>query len=345
VNNFRPMLGNLLIDVVFVEGPPGSTAALTQAEKVDALRNVYTAGGLLRILAERWARQQTPQPVKRVCEFTVTGRTVRLNLDPGLLPTIGTFNDIDAKWLDPTLAAMGLGSGDVFQRVEDHRRKLFLLTFPWLGRPIATTSGPLADAFPIFVTNYPCHKRPHSRGGMVILPWTAVSNAYSDNLDGLIAHETGHVFGAPDEYGDCTTDDTRGFFDTRNTNCALVSRNPDVPNTATRELCIMDKHAHHLCSVTPLYWGWRDIDHDGVPDLMAPATVQNATRPVTPGTTETVTGRNVWDARLALFDNQATPDPITILSPTSIEVKVPPTATGTVTITLLTRAGPSLPAP
>jgi hypothetical protein len=78
---------------------------------------------------------------------------------------------------------------------------------------------------------------------------------------------------------------------------------------------------------------------------MAPATVQNATRAVTPGTTERITGRNVWDARLVLFDGKATPDPITPLSPTSIEAKVPPNASGTVTITVLTRAGRSIPAP
>jgi len=336
VSEFRPMVGHLLILVIFVEGPPGSTAALSEREKTDALLNVYRATGLLRRLSDTWGSQQVP-PVKRLCGFTVLNRSVRVALDPGQLPVGGSFSDVDAKWLEATTDILQLTGGSVFERVERLRQGLIGRTFLSLG---------VADAFPLFVTNYPCSKPGHAPNHrMVIIPWTVVSATQTGNVDGVIAHEIGHVFGAPDEYGHCVTSQVAGFFDTANTNCALVQRNPDIPNTGPRARCIMDQHAHALCPVTPIHWGWADADHDGLPDLMAPATVQGATRSVTPGTTEIVNGRNVWDARAVLFGDEVVGGPFKINSPTSIEVSVPASASGTVTISLLTRAGMSTPAP
>lgn len=332
---FRPMLGNLLALVVFVEGPQGSSAELPEAQKTEALLSVFTGCGLLRRLAEAWGRAQAP-PIRRVCTFTVHWRTVSLSLDPGMLPVGGPFSQVDEVWINQAAAQLNFPDGTAAERVENIRRTLFATTFLKLG---------VTDAFPIFVTNYPCSKPSHAPNGMVILPWTVASATQSGNLDGLVAHEIGHVFGAPDEYGHCTTSQTTGFFDTANTNCAFVSRAPDIPNTAARERCVMDKHAHFLCRETPGHWGWSDADHDGVLDLMLPATVQGATRAVTPGTEVTITGRNIWDARVVLFGDQPNTDPIRVDSASSIAVKVPAGASGTVTISVLTRAGMSSPAP
>ncbi|MFF3305454.1 IPT/TIG domain-containing protein [Streptomyces sp. NPDC001741] len=336
MSNFRPMVGNLLASVIFVEGPPGSSAQLDEAQKNEALLSVLTGCGLLRRLAETWGRAQAP-PIRRVCTFTVVWRTVRLTLDPAMLPVGGRFSEVDEVWLRDATAALNFSDGTMPERIEKFRQALFAGTFLGLG---------IADAFPIFVTNYPCSKPSHAPNGMaVILPWWVASATQSGNLDGLVAHEIGHVFGAPDEYGHCTTGQTAGFFGTANTNCAFVGRSPDVANTAARERCVMDKHAHFLCRETPGHWGWRDADHDGVLDLALPATVQVATRTVTPGTLVTINGRNVWDARAVLFGNQRATEPIQVDNETTIVTTVPPGASGTVTISVLTRAGMSTPAP
>ena len=327
MNDFRPMVGHLLALVVFVDGPAGSSASFTAADKAAMLRAAYAGTGLLRSLSETWSSQQAV-PVPNVCGFTAAHRTVSLTRDPATLAnTPASFAQREQVWLTDATEAMGFTTGSVNERVEAIRRGLFALTFLGLG---------VADTFPIFVTKYASAKPAHVPDGYVVLSWPDV--AADVNLDGVVAHETGHVFGALDEYGHCSAVAPAGFFDTPNANCVFLSQNPDVANPGPRVPCLMDQNTHSVCPSTPVHWGWVDADGDGLVDLAAQATIELTSRLAAPGQRFTIKGRNVWDARVVFFGNEPTTG-ITIDAADSITVTVPTNVSGIVTVSLLTRAG------
>jgi hypothetical protein len=83
-----------------------------------------------------------------------------------------------------------------------------------------------------------------------------VSNLYS-----IVAHETCHVFGAPDEYASsaCVCDSTRfGYLRETNGNCE---------NCGSGTPCLMRANSNFvLCPSTLAHIGWRDSDGDGILD-------------------------------------------------------------------------------
>ena len=76
----------------------------------------------------------------------------------------------------------------------------------------------------------------------------------SDQIDRVFAHETGHVFNAPDEYtkGNCKCyrNYGEGTCSERNRNC--------IDCTSSQTSCIMDSNEFSLCSYTKKHLGWCD---------------------------------------------------------------------------------------
>jgi hypothetical protein len=70
----------------------------------------------------------------------------------------------------------------------------------------------------------------------------------------VFSHETGHIFGAADEYGSCTCA-ASGYLGVTNGNCV---------NCVTPQVtCVMNDNTQQLCSFTKGQVGWRDTDGDG----------------------------------------------------------------------------------
>lgn len=71
------------------------------------------------------------------------------------------------------------------------------------------------------------------------------------NIDRVFAHETGHVFGAPDEYAssNCTCGGAYGPWGEPNSNCE------NCPGGAGWK-CVMDNNDWAFCPWTPLQIGW-----------------------------------------------------------------------------------------
>jgi hypothetical protein len=76
----------------------------------------------------------------------------------------------------------------------------------------------------------------------------------TNQLDKVFAHETGHVFNAPDEYTngkcDCNRDYGRGTCTAKNHNC--------IDCISSQSSCIMDGNEFTLCSNTKKHLGWCD---------------------------------------------------------------------------------------
>ena len=85
-----------------------------------------------------------------------------------------------------------------------------------------------------------------------------------DNIDRVFTHETGHIFGCPDEYAasGCSTTTKAGYLREVNGNCQ---------NGATAFTpCLMAGNTWEMCTYTPTHFGWRDTDGDGALDPVDP---------------------------------------------------------------------------
>ncbi len=77
-----------------------------------------------------------------------------------------------------------------------------------------------------------------------------------DQIDRVFAHETGHVFNAPDEYTKCNcyTNYGRGSCTAKNANCA---QNYGSKCTSNQQACIMDSNdLSHICANSKKHVGW-----------------------------------------------------------------------------------------
>lgn len=227
MSHFRPMLGPPA-GLRDIRGrPPGFVGGLQQRrEECRALRGLPRDRGL-RKLSEDWAAAQ-PTPVPSVCGFTVFNRTVTPGRDPAPLAAtpVENFELRHRIWLEDVLTAMGFPTGSITDRVEQVRRGLLALTF--LGLRVA-------DAFPLLVTKYPCHRPAHAACQSVVLSWPEVVAGYPTNVDAGFAHEIGHFSRRARRVRSLLDHGQRRILRNRNTNCALASQTPPLANPALPE--------------------------------------------------------------------------------------------------------------
>jgi len=253
--------------------------------------------------------------------------------------------DREPHWRDPALAALGLPAG--VAGVKQHNQALLDRTWP---------GGTKARwAYTVFVTRYACgwmgYAHPGSGYAVLQLDWLSdnrgnfAGTGYGGfgpfGIDRVFAHETGHIFGAPDEYAesDCAVTDpdskptlANGFrLTVPNANC-------EVGNPASVD-CLMKKNTAVLCPSTVAVWGWVDLDNDGVLDFLSPTVMKVAPNTGPPGTTVAVRGVGLADARAVGFGGFPASD-FTVVSDNEVDV-MSPNGTGSVDVTVTTSAGAS----
>ena len=148
------------------------------------------------------------------------------------------YDVCEAPWRDPALEQMGYSPdwSGVNEYVAD----------------LITTKG-TQWAYAAFVTKYPlCHFAYASLGGPRL-----VMNYYNDgwgvdNIHRVFAHETGHIFSAPDEYkaSNCACSGAYGNLAVPNYNCA------NCPEAHVA--CLMDANTLELCDYSQWQIGWNN---------------------------------------------------------------------------------------
>jgi len=161
------------------------------------------------------------------------------NVDPDYPKPVGLGWDAEDKWRDPALTALGfpVGSAGVAQLTD------------FFQGAVAAQFGYVA-----FFTKMPTAWFAYANSGWPKVVMRRTSGAFDSwtSLDSIFAHETGHIFGAPDEYASsncvCTSSHGR-FFTEVNGNC---------DNCATTPVnCLMKNNTlTSLCAFTPPHIGW-----------------------------------------------------------------------------------------
>ena len=107
-------------------------------------------------------------------------------------------------------------------------------------------------AYVAFFTKYPVgHFAYASIGGPRLVMDYANDGWGPDNIDRVFAHESGHIFGAPDEYASsgCDCAGSWGYYGKPNLNCESCAPGGGVK-------CLMRSNDWEMCSETPYHLGF-----------------------------------------------------------------------------------------
>src|SRR4051794_33176278 len=212
--------GTVAVGIVVVQGP---TPALqfTDDELIKVVAEVQNGLGF-------YATQNPGAGIS----FTYDIQNVGL-----ALPANPAAPDLEAYWRDPAMGAMGFSANwdGVGAYVEDLRSR-FGTRWTYCG----------------FFTKYPIfHFAYASIGGPRIVMDYNNDGWGPDNIDRVFAHETGHIFGCPDEYASsgCTCGGSWGRYGIVNGNCENCAAGGGVA-------CLMKANTFAVCGFTPSHLGW-----------------------------------------------------------------------------------------
>lgn len=216
------LTGSIAVGIIIVEGP-NANLKFSEAERTKVVAEVQN--GL------SWLATQSPEGL--VFKYDI--KVVTLNVQRG--PSTLTPDQKEARWRDPAMQQLGFGTG--LSAVTAYVNK------------IRTNMGTTWTYCGLF-TKYPIYHFAYaSIGGPRLVMDYANDGWGPDNIDRVFAHETGHIFGAPDEYASsgCNCSGSWGFYGKPNSNCANCAPGGGVD-------CLMRANTWNMCAHTPYHLGF-----------------------------------------------------------------------------------------
>jgi hypothetical protein len=228
------LIGNVAVGIILVEGPTADLQ-FSEAERTKVVAEVQE--GLT------WLGGREP---KAGVAFAYDIRFVRVDRAPD--PSLSGYEPLESHWRDPAMAKLGFSPN--FGGVRDYVKSIRTgLATKW--------------AYVAYFTKYPVHHFAYASKPRLVMHY-GNDGWGPDNIDRVFTHETGHIFGCPDEYAasNCSCDTKAGFLREPNGNCERCA-SPFTP-------CLMAANTWAMCSFTPVHLGWRDTDGDGSLDPVDP---------------------------------------------------------------------------
>lgn len=219
------LTGSVAVGLIIIEGP-NADLQFSDAERQKVVAEVQNGLSWL-------GAQSLPDGVSWVYDIHI----VTLTVQPG--PGNLSFGQKEALWRDPAMADLGYGPG--MAGVEDYINNL-------------RTQKGTKWSYCAFFTKYPLgHFAYASMGGPRLVMAYDNDGWGPDNIDRVFAHETGHIFGAPDEYAasNCDCSGQWGYYKKPNGNCANCAPGGGVE-------CLMKGNSWAMCSYTPYHLGFAD---------------------------------------------------------------------------------------
>lgn len=102
-------------------------------------------------------------------------------------------------------------------------------------------------AYVAYFTKYPLYHYAYAINERVVMDYRNTTRG-PEQINAVFAHETCHIFGAGDEYGDCTCGSQHGHYNVPNYNCENCSA-PGIP-------CLMKDVDLQMCTWTRGQIGW-----------------------------------------------------------------------------------------
>jgi hypothetical protein len=216
------LTGSVAVGIIIVEGP-NANLKFSAAERTKVVAEVQNGLG--------WLATQSPEGV--VFKYDI--KVVTLNVQPG--PSTLSFDQKETRWRDPALQQLGFAAGMPGVSAD--------------AESIRTSLG-TTWTYCAFFTKYPLgHFAYASIGGPRLVMHYDNDGWGPDNIDRVFAHETGHIFGAPDEYAasGCNCAGSWGFYSRPNANCANCAPSGGVD-------CLMKGNTWNMCVHTPYHLGF-----------------------------------------------------------------------------------------
>lgn len=211
----QQLTGKVAVGVVVVSGPGNLAFSSSETTKVHA----EVQNGL------SWLGSQTGTPAPVQFYYDLKNVTLTLPDDPN-------GSNKESYWLTPTMQSLGFATPLAY--VESLRTRLntdwaycaFFVKYSQTWFAYAYLGGP-----------YLCMQYSNDGWG-------------PDNIDRVFAHETGHIFNAPDEYGSsrCNCTSRYGKYQVVNGNCETCAPGGGVG-------CLMRGNSWAFCGFTPWHLG------------------------------------------------------------------------------------------
>ena len=215
----RYMIGSIAVGVVIVSGTRPDLA-FSAAEQQQIIQEVQEGLNFLATVEHR-AR----------ITFVYDIRLVTVSVTPG---STSNYESAEAPWRNVALQNMGFSasrSGSL-QYVQNLR-----------------ASRGTDWAYVGYFTKYPLHHFAYAVDEKICMNYSN-DGWGSDQINRVFAHETCHIFGAADEYGNCSCGSSHGHLGVPNNNC--------VKCPGTHVACLMDGNVLELCQWSRGQIGWDD---------------------------------------------------------------------------------------
>ena len=247
------MIGSTAVGVVFIESNGAidtDTETWTTTEENQVISEIGQA-------LTWWAAQNTNAGIS----FTYDIHTqVACSYEPIIHPTGGTDNTYEKLWVSETLGNLGYTTGDWMDRTFSYNNALRTSKGTDWGFTVFVVDSS-ADADGLFSDGWSAYA--YIGGPFVVMTYDNGLWGIS-RMDQVMAHETGHIFWATEEYNSLT--EYSGY---------LGASDSDGSGG------LMDTNTLFLSSGTQKQVGWQDTDTDSIHDIVdtEPTTTLDAYSP------------------------------------------------------------------